>query len=153
MRESLTATAAYRVETWSATQQFFEVCLGDRGRDRGPEAVRLLLDDGRDDVARVVCRREADEPRVVDDPLAELRGARLAGDPEAGRETDGRGRSALDDELHHLVQLAGGPRLDRPAEGVRRRPGHEAAVVRDDAIDEVGLQLLAAVRDRLPHHR
>src|SRR5438445_9248459 len=108
MRGSLTATAAYRVETCSAGQEFFEDGLGDRGRDRGAEAVRLLLDHDRDHVPGVVGGGEADEPRVVDVPEAELCGARLACDLEAGREPDGRGRPALDDELHHLVQLGRG---------------------------------------------
>ena len=76
---------------------------------------------------RVVRRGETDEPRVVDARDASLGCAGLAGDEDAG-DLGRRTRAALDDELHHLVQLGRRLRLDRPAEHVRRRPAHKAAV-------------------------
>src|SRR4029077_21075193 len=114
MRESLTATTAYSVETCSPVQQPFEDRPGDRGRDRAAEAVRLFLPHDCDDVARVVGRREADEPGVVDAAEPELRGSCLAGDGDARDLRVGAG-AALDDELHLLVQLGRRLRLDHTA--------------------------------------
>src|SRR6266568_2394342 len=101
MRESLTATAAYRVETRSgnrfsavqgeclpgrlssSVEEPLEDGLRDRRRDRAAESVGLLLDDNRYDVARVVRGREGHEPRVVDAGDARLRRPGLAGDRDA----------------------------------------------------------------------
>src|SRR5438445_1560444 len=122
MRESLTATAAYRVETWSgnrfsavqveclpgrpssSVEEPLEDCLRDRRRHGGAETVQLLLDLDRDDEARVVRRGEADEPGVVDARNARLRRPGLARHRDA-RDLGRRAGAALDDELHHLVQL------------------------------------------------
>src|SRR5579862_9437821 len=127
MSESLTATAAQRVETTSAAQEFFEDVFRDRGGDRAAEAVRLLLDDDRDDEPGIVRRGEGDEPGVVEVAEPELRRSRLARHLDA-RDLGARAGAGLDDELHHLVQLRGGPRLDRVPQYLRRGLGDRGAV-------------------------
>ena len=64
-------------------QEGFEDGLRDRGRDDAAEAVRLLLEDDRDDVRGLSAGREGDEPGVVDVAEPGLGRSRLAGDLDA----------------------------------------------------------------------
>src|ERR671935_247595 len=61
MRESLTATAGYRVEGSSSMQEFCEEILGNRGGDRGAVGSHDLLHEVRPRLQALVRDRRPDE--------------------------------------------------------------------------------------------
>ena len=99
------------------------------GAATSPPVRMLALDDDGDGDARVVGRREGDEPGRVDVVFTGLGGSRLAGDLDPRDLGRGAG-AAADDRLHHLVELGRVLRLNRAPERVRLRRDDGRAVRR-----------------------